>query len=613
VVATQVTMSNSDYTDDGVDNKEVRYVTTTKAFYFTTGAAAGTVPRIVSTSPTTNATVTSRSGEISFTFDQNIEREPYSVVLATPINGSESTTTASSLDLSASVSLKVRDGNTLYLDYGEDGLKYDLYYEVVVPANTVTGVGGRPNESFTLKFKVGKNSKATEVDQDTFYPHTWDFNKFGDEMIEGTTAYKIKNYYGDPGNTDYRINSLYQETEDQCITYKTKAQTGYGFDQGADVYFNYWQNRPTEPKVAGTEVMDEFKGIRISLADSRSTRFEIRNLTSNDGIKNSDGTEKWIFRLNGNTHYMTLSNVPVGKLYMVVNSPYIGINSPNATFTNVAGTTIENKGTLMNTNGTKKVVINVSAAGDVSFCVKNFNCEKIGVAEDEKTFNANYAESGKTYATDRLTYDVRYDLLNAFTDHNVKAYYVSSIANNPSDNTGIITATEVPLTVAKGNQGVMVLYQSALGSNTTVPIFKTDVNSAAESATNKLKVISSGSTSLPSIDDDYYMYVLSNRGAKTSGISFYRYTGSTFSDRAAYLEVPKTWVEPASGGASRIIRLVFEDEDGSETTMIRTIEADGVSENIEQNGDYYDLRGQRIAKPSKPGLYIKNGKKLYVK
>lgn len=188
------------------------------------------------------------------------------------------------------------------------------------------------------------------------------------------------------------------------------------------------------------------------------------------------------------------------------------------------------------------------------------------------------------------------------------------MTDNPADNTGTVTVTEVPTTVAKADQGVMVIYQNAVNSETTVPVFKTDVNSPAKTGTtNLLKVINAGQTALPTVAADHCMYVLSNQGSKSSGISFYRYTGSTFSDRAAYLEVPKSWVEPVAGGAVRTIRLAFAGDDDSQATQVGSIEAAGVNECYEADSILYDLRGQRVVSPSKSGLYIKGGKKVYVK
>lgn len=593
-----------------IDTNPNEVVTKDKEFVFTTGAAAGTVPQIVSTSPAEGDVVTARTGTISFVFDQEIDLEPYSHVLATPVNGSEATASGHSGAPGAEQrSLNKISSNTISFDYSADQLKYDLYYNLVFPANTITGAGGKANsEPITVRFKVAKNPSATEVDASSFYPHTWDFNKFGDSAVEGSTAYNIVNNCGKPSSSEKYVNSLYSGTDDTYKTYKTKNEPGYGFDQGNNVYFN---NKNGE-----TEVMDEFEGIRISLVDTRSNRFEIRNITSKEaGNVNEDGTDKWIFRMNGNTHYMTLSNVPVGKLYMVANSKHIGINSPNATFESVSGSgyTLSNGNTVLSTKGTRKIVINVATAGDVSFCVQDFNCEKIGVAVDEKTYNPNFVKDGKTYATDRLGYDVRYDLLNAFTEHAAKTYYVSNLADNASDNTATITATEISNHVAKANEGTLVVYQGAVDVATTVPVFKTDVNTASVEATNSLKVIETGSTSLPSITDGYYMYVLSYRGTKSTGVNFYRYTGSSFSDRAAYLEIPKSWVEPTEPGqGARLLRMVFIDEDGNQTTHIRDLEIAGVSEIDQASGAYYNLRGQRVKTPTTSGLYIRNGKKVYV-
>ena len=602
--------------------EDVQYykVTHSKVFTFTTGSSSGTAPYVIAngTTPAEGATVPGSQysgGTISFEFDQAVELEPYSTVKATPINGSEATASGSTgAPEATNNTLTVgADGKTVSFNYSADGLKYDMYYEVVIPANTVIGAGGLPNASpITLHFRMGMNSNATPVTASSFYPHTWDFNKFGDKTASGTTAYNLVNNYGDPGTADKRKNSLYQGTDQSYTTYKTKNQDGYGFDQGNDVYFCN--------KYGDKEVMDEFEGIRISLVSSKNDRFEIRNITSLEtNNKNADGTDKWQFRMNGNTHYMTLSNVPAGKLYMRVGSnALIGINSPNAYFVDddkFLATTHESNTKITNTNGTKKLVLNVTEAGDVTFCLANFTCEKIAFATDDKTFKSGYAESGKTYATDRLTYDVRYDLLNAFTDHNVKAYYVTGIVDNAEDNTATINAREVTYGVAGADEGVILLYQAGVAVDTNVPVFKADVNSAEQSGqTNELKVIESNTTTVPTPADDCYMYVLSNKGSKSDGVAFYRYTGNTFSDRAAYLEVPKYMVNPSiSGGSARVFRMVFYNEDGSETTVIRTVEKDGVTEKAEQAGGYYDLRGQRLAKPNKRGLYIKNGKKVYVK
>lgn len=609
--------ANNVITSKPVSDK-IYKVTHDKVFTFTTGSSSGTAPKVATTSPTADAVIPGSAysgGRISFTFDQTVDLEPYSTVTVTPVNGSEATTTASTHAPGAdgNTLLVDSDGKTVYFNYSADGVKYDLYYQVVIPANTVVGVGGLPNsQPITLNFRMGKNPNATEVDPDTFYPHTWDFNKLGDKTDATTTAYNIVNNYGDPGSADKRINSLIRSPKDGYTCYTTKGQEGYGFDQGNDVYFN--------DKTGVKHVLQEFEGIRINLVNTRSDRFELRNLSSKEGEgTNADGTDKWQFRMNGNTHYMTLSNVPVGKLYMVVNSPYLGINSPNATFEEVEGATISNEGTLMNTNGaTKKIVINVTEAGDLVFCLKVFSCEKIAVAADTKTFKKNYVKDGKTYATDCLNYDVRYDLLNAFTDHSVKAYYITDMANS-TGNTATVTATEVnQVNAVKGSQGVLVVYQGAVENDTKVPVFKTDVNTSA------IEVVASGATSEQLVNlfktkdeiatkpADHYLYVLSYTGSQGGGLGFYNYVGSAYVDRAAYLFMPKEWVgeDPYGSGttSARKASLITIDAEGV-TTGVSEVETEKTPNN---DGFFYNLNGVRVEHP-KAGIYIRNGKKVVMK
>lgn len=611
-----------------LDNK-TDMITKDKIFLFTTGTGTGAVPTLQSSTPAEGATsMPYAGGTIEFIFDVNVELEPYSTVTVTPVNGSESTAKGMSDKLDNSgvlvpVSLYVDGENNrrVYFTYSQDALKYDLYYKMVFPANTVTGPGGMPNTAdIVVNFRMQRNPASHEVTPATFYPHTWDFNRFGDKTLAGTTAFNIVNGNGNPGS-GYQVNSLEETTESGYKTYKTKAQDGYGFDQGADVYFHYKLSSGSAQK----EVMDEFEGIRISLVKSASNRFEIRNETSaSESNKNTDGTDKWVFRMNGNTHYMTLSNVPVGMVYMVVNAPHLGINSPNASFASVSGEdyVLSNENTLLNTNGTKKVAINVTEAGDLVFCVMNLSLEKIGVAAFEKPFNANYVvEDGKTYKTytsDSQACDIRYDLSGAFTNDEITAYYISSIADNSSDNTATATALAVRDVVSEGKyndliksgQGTILVCNGDAGGR-TVPLFKNDVNTVVhqESPTNKL--VGTPTEEAVSCKDDEYVYVLSyggtGAGGTEYGVGFYRYTGAKSAANKAYLRVPKAWVDPQSGSGAKSIRLVFDDNEIVDG--VETVSTNGKSQT---DGYYYNLNGMRVENPGR-GVYIRNGKKVVIK
>ena len=58
----------------------------------------------------------------------------------------------------------------------------------------------------------------------------------------------------------------------------------------------------------------------------------------------------------------------------------------------------------------------------------------------------------------------------------------------------------------------------------------------------------------------------------------------------------------------------YYDIDGSDgTTGIREVKSEGVKGEKWNDGEWYTLQGQRVTKPTKPGLYILNGKKVVIK
>ena len=66
----------------------------------------------------------------------------------------------------------------------------------------------------------------------------------------------------------------------------------------------------------------------------------------------------------------------------------------------------------------------------------------------------------------------------------------------------------------------------------------------------------------------------------------------------------KAWLEiPASANGARQLKIVFADATG--ISAVSGLPAD--------NGDWFDLNGRKIAKPTKKGVYIKDGKKAVIK
>ena len=78
---------------------------------------------------------------------------------------------------------------------------------------------------------------------------------------------------------------------------------------------------------------------------------------------------------------------------------------------------------------------------------------------------------------------------------------------------------------------------------------------------------------------------------------FKKSTGGTLAAGKAYLVMP---------AGARELNVSF-DEEGNTTGV-----ADINRETITNNGDFFNLAGQRVAQPTK-GLYIVNGKKVVIK
>ena len=81
--------------------------------------------------------------------------------------------------------------------------------------------------------------------------------------------------------------------------------------------------------------------------------------------------------------------------------------------------------------------------------------------------------------------------------------------------------------------------------------------------------------------------------------------GRTIKAGGAYMPIPVSNISTANAGAN--IRIVFTDEQ-NEATGIENVE----ESTVKADGIYYNLNGQRVTAPTK-GIYIKDGKKVYVK
>ena len=165
----------------------------------------------------------------------------------------------------------------------------------------------------------------------------------------------------------------------------------------------------------------------------------------------------------------------------------------------------------------------------------------------------------------------------------VTAYYAKE-----KDASDIVRLKAVPNGIVPANQGVILVG----AVNKTKAMLDVDYRTEVTAESNIFSNTASGPTAMGA-----NCYVLAN---STDGIGFYHATqGTTLSQGKAYLDF--------SGNSVRAFTLSFGDD--GPTTGISSINADGNAE----NAPVYDLSGRRIAEPYGRGIYIKNGKKYFVK
>ena len=182
------------------------------------------------------------------------------------------------------------------------------------------------------------------------------------------------------------------------------------------------------------------------------------------------------------------------------------------------------------------------------------------------------AADGKSYSTVYLPFDVE-------ATGNTKAYYGKEIGGTDTEKT--ITMTETPDNKVKALQGALLVNEAAEAE--AVLNIVADADEPAQ--TNLLK----GSCTAVA-QEAGTVYVFGNGSA---GVGFYKNNGDLKANRA--------YVDGAEG---TMLVMKF----GGETTGI----IDGVQTEGAGEAPLYDLSGRRVVKAGK-GVYISNGKKIYVK
>lgn len=182
----------------------------------------------------------------------------------------------------------------------------------------------------------------------------------------------------------------------------------------------------------------------------------------------------------------------------------------------------------------------------------------------------------RTYASTYLPYD-----FTIGEGSGVRAYKVTHTEGE--------VAKTMEVADIEAEQGVILVGESA--EKTSVRLY---IGTATSDFSDNILF---GTTTSLTIDEEYKrnFFVLGNG---SNGVGFYNPNSTTLKENRAYLTA-----DYVTGDATNGLRLEF----GGETTGIVATET---LNNV--NAPIYDLSGRRVANPVK-GIYVKGGKKIYVK
>ena len=187
---------------------------------------------------------------------------------------------------------------------------------------------------------------------------------------------------------------------------------------------------------------------------------------------------------------------------------------------------------------------------------------------------------------------------NAKKPDDVTVY--AATAHNSSSATDLVTDFKMTLSevsVVDSLKGYIVY--GPVGTHTFHPTSKT---------CDKPTILSGNPNSESVSSANINCYVLAN---KTWGLGFYKFAGSYLAANRAWL--PENMVGADSqqllASGKKAISLVF----ASNATPVRLPTYQGNETGTSSENEYYNLSGQRIHKPSQPGIYIIRGKGKFVK
>ncbi|MBR6138825.1 MAG: hypothetical protein IKQ12_04565 [Prevotella sp.] len=444
------------------------------------------------------------------------------------------------------------------------------------------------------------------------YPYTWDFTDLKKYVSAGIDENGTEKEVAD-ADADLRIWNEWN------LRVKPDEWDGNIFVSGGQLY-------------GGKTMFDETRGIGITHDSNNvasmtgTTTDETGGMSIGDGaygfiVPQVDKNQAIYVRAHkvGSTHKAKYEQSDGTTTYAYGNSEQDFPYSETAT----DGTDDEVFAVMMPSSLTKKV--------DVKLSFQGYEVKKIAVSTDPKSVNV------KGYASESRDHAIDHALTSYLTGKNIKAYAVS----NPDYVNRTLTLTNVGSAenhVLPANQGCII---NAGESNLNVldggfHLFVPDMHDGEKAFSGDNLMVANVETEgllLGMFDgeDDkltnyamtYKYQILKEDGTPFGDViegdeMFYRVSnkGIKLHKNSAYLQLPTSEVKPSPSrpAGCPMFSFIFTELNEGETVITGIEEAGVLIEDEEANAVWYNLNGQKLnGKPSARGIYIRNGKKVFVK
>lgn len=478
--------------------------------------------------------------------------------------------------------------------------------------------------SADLGYVIDKNEyyiAVGELDSKT-YPFTWDFTDYN--MYQGsstsktalgsTTADKYGNWNAMENEGEFGQKHMVEETFGTDDVEQNATTNKQLFAQGSQL-------------TAGTTVIAESEGLGFSRPKAEQKEYKYLQ-TLEDGF--NIRTKMYdAYDLQDNGFQITGQKLcGAGTIIVpdVAKDMYVFVKG-----TAPSGVSKATKDTSLSPAGGVSAY-KVTSDGDVVLSFANGSeIEMIGVTNIQKSVNK------LGFATESRNHAIDHTYTGKFTSNDVNAYIIIEDNYNYENYKGAKISLGEPVDVIPENTGV-VLYKAGTTEQTTAPLFYPAVNAVNSSVDGNMMVACVESQTVKPTNGDYTTFIMSMfKGTynKTSGQSTepteQNYEGfypiqkaGTIGANKAYLQIltssiPKALWDGGNGQgnanqAKGYILIDVDYEGYGETTAIDRVSVEDENATGTNEGVYYNLSGQKLqGTPTVKGIYVKNGKKVYVK